>query len=144
MFFSTPPAPAEPPDAGPDSFSAFADENTVNKGGGLWEAKVPTAPVPESALVKAEAPSPAPAPSTAVVVVANPIEHRRPSWQNVDGFPSSTIQLEQRKLNNFADINSYASRRGYQGFRPLDCKGQNGGRPIQMWKEMLRGGPLNN
>jgi hypothetical protein len=62
----------------------------------------------------------------------------RPAWRSVAGFPDSTITGEHRKLNNFADINSYASRRGYVGFRPLDCKGENGARPVQQWKEMLR------
>ena len=68
----------------------------------------------------------------------------RPGWRNVTGFPNTTVISEHRKLNPFTDVNSYASRVGHQGYRPLDCKGQNGGRPIQMWKEMLRGGPLNN
>ena len=55
----------------------------------------------------------------------------KPPWQNVDGFPENTIKLEQRKLNNFADINSYASRQGYMGFRPLDTKGELGAGPVQ-------------
>ena len=67
----------------------------------------------------------------------------RPAWRNVTGFPSGTVISEHRKLNNFSDINSYASRVGHMGYRPLDCKGQNGARPVQQWKEMLRGGSAN-
>ena len=65
---------------------------------------------------------------------------QRPDWQNLDGFPTTTLQLEQRQLNPFADINSYASRKGMFGARPLDCKGELGARPVQQWKEMLREG----
>lgn len=70
----------------------------------------------------------------------------RPGWRNVNGFPPTThVTTEHRKLNNFADINSYASSNcgalgQAQGYRPLDCKGQVGQRPVQKWKEMLRGG----
>ena len=64
----------------------------------------------------------------------------RPAWRNVTGFPNNTVISEHRKLNPFADVNSYASRAGITGYRPLDCKGQNGARPVQQWKEMLRGG----
>ena len=62
----------------------------------------------------------------------------RPAWRSVTGFPDSTIITEHRQLNPFADINSFASRTGYVGARPLDCKGENGARPVQAWKEMLR------
>ena len=71
----------------------------------------------------------------------------RPAWRNVTGFPSTTSVSEHRKLNPFADVNSYSSTRHVlagPGFRPLDCKGQNGARPVQQWKEMLRGGASNN
>ena len=47
---------------------------------------------------------------------------------------------EHRRLNPFADINSFASRVGYMGARPLDCKGELGAGPVQRWKEMLREG----
>ena len=64
----------------------------------------------------------------------------RPHWRNNVGFPDLTIQSEHRRMDPFSDINSYASRTGYLGARPLDCKGMNGARPVQQWKEMLRGG----
>lgn len=64
----------------------------------------------------------------------------RPAWRPVTGFPDTTLQTEHRKLNPFSDINSFASRQGYTGARPLDCKGENGARPVQQWKEMLRNG----
>ena len=54
------------------------------------------------------------------------------------GFPDMTIQSERRIVDPFSDINSYASRQGRLGARPLDCKGMNGARPVQQWKEMLR------
>lgn len=64
----------------------------------------------------------------------------RPGWRPVTGFPDNTVTTEHRKLNPFADINSYAARQGLVGARPLDCKGMNGARPLQQWKEMLRNG----
>ena len=62
----------------------------------------------------------------------------RPAWRNVTGFPDFSLKGEHRKLNPFSDINSFASRVGYSGARPLDCKGERGARPVQQWKEMLR------
>lgn len=62
----------------------------------------------------------------------------RPGWRPVAGFPDMTIQSERRIVDPFSDINSYASRQGRLGARPLDCKGMNGARPVQQWKEMLR------
>ena len=64
----------------------------------------------------------------------------RPGWRPVTGFPDNTVLTEHRKLNPFADINSYAARQGLVGARPLDCKGMSGARPLQQWKEMLRNG----
>ena len=64
----------------------------------------------------------------------------RPGWRPVSGFPDNTVITEHRKLDPFADINSYSAYQGHMGARPLDCKGMNGARPLQQWKEMLRNG----
>ena len=106
---------------------------------GLPPPPAPTAPEPLP-------PAPAAAPSTSQarpssssaprgLVVRQPGMPPQPEWQNLDGFPQSTVTLEQRKLNPFCDINSFVG-----GTRILDAKGQLGARPVQQWKEMLRGG----
>ena len=66
-------------------------------------------------------------------------------WQNVEGFAQSTRTLERRKMDPFADINSfqgnYASAKAtYSGghVRALDVKGNLGAAPVQKWKETLR------
>ena len=109
-----------------------------------------------AAMMEFFAPSPAPtsADDTAItplerrvrnkastaMVVATPV--KKPYWENLDGFPNTTIQLEQRRLNPFLDINSFASK-GHEynvGARPIDTKGELGNGPVQRWKEMLREG----
>ena len=64
----------------------------------------------------------------------------RPAWRSASGFPDTTLQTRNRMMDPFSDINSYAARQGMTGARPLDVKGMNGARPVQQWKEMLRGG----
>jgi len=66
-------------------------------------------------------------------------------WKNVEGFAMSTRTLERRKMDPFADINSfqgnaYSAKMTYaNGYvRPLDVKGNLGARPVQQWKETLR------
>ena len=78
--------------------------------------------------------------ASTAMVVATPV--KKPYWENLDGFPNTTIQLEQRRLNPFLDINSFASK-GHEynvGARPIDTKGELGNGPVQRWKEMLREG----
>jgi len=66
-------------------------------------------------------------------------------WENVEGFCQSTRTLERRKMDPFADINSFQGNvwsakstfsKGH--VRPLDVKGQLGAGPVQQWKETLR------
>jgi len=111
---------------------------------GLPPPPAPTAP-------ESLPPAPAVAPSTPLLgfgdrpsfsssaprglVVRQPGMPPQPEWQNLDGFPQSTVTLEQRKLNPHCDINIFVG-----GTRILDAKGQLGARPVQQWKEMLRGG----
>ena len=52
----------------------------------------------------------------------------RPEWMNVDGFPQTTFQLEQRQLNPFNDVNSFGAT-SRSNRRPLDTKGELGARP---------------
>lgn len=68
-------------------------------------------------------------------------------WENVEGFAMSTRTLERRKMDPFADINSFTGNyhsakstlaAGGAHVRPLDNKGALGARPVQMWKETLR------
>ena len=44
---------------------------------------------------------------------------------NVDGFPQTTFQLEQRQLNPFNDVNSFGAT-SRSNRRPLDTKGELG------------------
>ena len=61
------------------------------------------------------------------------------AWVNLDGFSRSTRTLERRKMNPFADIQSYNAAGRAAGYvRPLDVKGQLGALPVQQWKETLR------
>ena len=126
------PLPATPPAASVTKAAAGISATAI----------LSTAPTEAPAAATAKPAKVTPRATSTALVVATKVD--RPIWQNVDGFPATTFQLERRKLNNFADINSYASRVGHRGFRPLDCKGENGARPVQQWKEMLRGGPDNN
>jgi len=67
-------------------------------------------------------------------------------WENTEGFAQSTRTLERRKMNPYADINSFqgnahsakaqSSAKGW--VRPLDVKGNLGAAPVQQWKETLR------
>jgi len=67
-------------------------------------------------------------------------------WKNVEGFAQSTRTLERRKMDPFADINSFQgnavsaknSLDHSAHVRPLDVKGQLGAGPVQRWKETLR------
>ena len=67
-------------------------------------------------------------------------------WKNVEGFAMSTRTLERRKMDPFADINSFtgnmqsakAQFASHAHVRPLDNKGALGARPVQQWKETLR------
>jgi hypothetical protein len=67
-------------------------------------------------------------------------------WQNVEGFSMSTRTLERRKMDPFADINSFQGNResakaqfaSQAHVRPIDVKGNLGARPVQKWKESLR------
>ena len=62
------------------------------------------------------------------------------------GFAMSTRTLERRKMDPFADINSFtgnmqsakAQFASHAHVRPLDNKGALGARPVQQWKETLR------
>jgi len=67
-------------------------------------------------------------------------------WQNVEGFSQGTRTLERRKMDPFADINSFTGNAmsaknnldHTAHVRPLDVKGQLGAGPVQRWKETLR------
>ena len=67
-------------------------------------------------------------------------------WQNLSGFAKSTRTLERRKMNPYADINSFQGNRksaeaqfdSHAHVRPLDVKGALGAQPVQDWKEALR------
>ena len=66
-------------------------------------------------------------------------------WTNIEGFAQSTRSLERRKMDPFADINSFqgnmtsAKQSFSHGYcRSLDVKGQLGAGPVQRWKETLR------
>lgn len=67
-------------------------------------------------------------------------------WECVEGFAMSTRTLERRKMDPFADINSFTGNKhsakaqfnAHAHVRPLDNKGALGARPVQMWKETLR------
>jgi len=66
-------------------------------------------------------------------------------WENVEGFAQSTRTLERRKMDPFADINSFQGNKysakvtlSHGHVRPLDVKGQLGAGPVQRWKETLR------
>lgn len=67
-------------------------------------------------------------------------------WENVEGFATSTRTLERRKMDPFADINSFQGNKAsaqaqfnsHAHVRPLDVKGQLGAGPVQRWKETLR------
>lgn len=60
-------------------------------------------------------------------------------WEELDGFSKSTRSLERRKMNPFADIQSFNSAGRASGYvRPLDVKGQLGAYAVQQWKESLR------
>ena len=80
--------------------------------------------------------------TSTALVVSTPIQPpaSKPAWVNLPGFPDNTFQEERRRMNPFADINSFSSRMGYVGQRPLDNKGALHAGPIQEWKEMLREG----
>ena len=64
----------------------------------------------------------------------------------VEGFATSTRTLERRKMDPFADINSFQGNAHSAKsvldhsahVRPLDVKGQLGAGPVQRWKETLR------
>lgn len=67
-------------------------------------------------------------------------------WESLEGFSQSTRTLERRKMDPFADINSFHGN-AYSAksvldhsahVRPLDVKGQLGAGPVQKWKETLR------
>lgn len=66
-------------------------------------------------------------------------------WENVEGFARGTRTYERRKMDPFADINSfqgnaYSAKNTFSHghVRPLDVKGQLGAGPVQRWKETLR------
>ena len=67
-------------------------------------------------------------------------------WENLEGFANSTRTLERRKMDPFADINSFTGNKhsakaqfnSHAHVRPPDNKGALGARPVQMWKETLR------
>ena len=126
------PLPATPPTASVTKAAAGISVTAI----------LSTAPTEAPAAAAAKPAKVTPGETSTALVVATKVD--RPIWQNVDGFPATTFQLERRKLNNFADINSYASLRGYTGFRPLDCKGELGAGPVQRWKEMLREGSTSD
>ena len=62
---------------------------------------------------------------------------QKPPWVNLDGFSPSTNALDMRKMNPLLDINAFGSTLART--RLLDVKGALGARPVQEWKEMLRG-----
>jgi len=67
-------------------------------------------------------------------------------WTNLEGFAQSTRTLERRKMDPFADINSFQGNATSAKntldhsahVRPLDAKGMLGAGPVQKWKETLR------
>lgn len=75
-----------------------------------------------------------------------PAKQDRP-WQNLEGFSNSTRTLEARKMDPFADINSFQGNAhsaknvlvaGGAHVRPLDVKGMLGAGTVQKWKMTLR------
>jgi len=63
------------------------------------------------------------------------------AWANVEGIATTSRHYENHALNPTNDISSFTAgpmHRETAYVRPIDCKGNLGARPIQMWKEMLR------
>ena len=74
-----------------------------------------------------------------------PAMHDKP-WMELHGFAKSTRTLERRKMDPYADINSFQGNKASAiaqfnskaHVRPLDVKGALGAEPVQKWKETLR------